>query len=189
MDKRIIIVIGLFLTLVAGFIVYKLIFASKTNIQIDYVINNVQNGKAYRDSAIQFVDRTLEAKDWKWNFGDDQYSFEKNPIHAYKTSGKYRIRLTVTTPDGSSVDTNKVINIVEANPHADTVVPVVIPREVKPKPEEIKQPVESPKASPNPNPNPKPKPKPQPKSKPRVRESQSNDDDRIFKQGEQQGPG
>lgn len=42
---------------------------------------------------------------WKWNFGDDTYSTQKNPKHTYKKAGKYTVSLTVKNAKGSNTKT------------------------------------------------------------------------------------
>jgi gliding motility-associated-like protein len=44
-----------------------------------------------------FIDSSLGAQTWDWNFGDGSaHSSQKNPVHTYATSGKFYINLTVT---------------------------------------------------------------------------------------------
>jgi outer membrane protein assembly factor BamB len=43
---------------------------------------------------------------WKWSFGDNSVSYEKNPTHIYGSPGNYTVTLTVTDDDGNtSTDT------------------------------------------------------------------------------------
>jgi len=41
---------------------------------------------------------------WHWDFGDGSFSNEKNPKHAFKDKGSYKVRLYVTAENGCSSD-------------------------------------------------------------------------------------
>jgi gliding motility-associated-like protein len=41
---------------------------------------------------------------YMWNFGDTQYSIDKNPVHTYTESGDYDVSLTVTSEFGCTVN-------------------------------------------------------------------------------------
>lgn len=61
-----------------------------------------------RTNTIQFVENVLsthEPVEYKWYFGDGNESKERNPIHSYQTSGKYKVKLEVTNPLSSCPDT------------------------------------------------------------------------------------
>ena len=46
--------------------------------------------------TIEFYNETPNASTWKWDFGDGSSNeFDKNTIHIYKNSGKYRVKLTI----------------------------------------------------------------------------------------------
>ena len=51
----------------------------------------------YREGElIQFIDNTEEAIEWKWEFGDStEISTNKEPLHVFKKSGEYLVKLTV----------------------------------------------------------------------------------------------
>lgn len=42
-----------------------------------------------------FTDKSLGATAWYWNFGDGQFSTERNPTHVYASPGSYLVSLTV----------------------------------------------------------------------------------------------
>ena len=44
------------------------------------------------------------ATSWSWSFGDGSVSTQQNPTHTYLEDGLYDVRLTVTGPDGVSVE-------------------------------------------------------------------------------------
>lgn len=46
---------------------------------------------------VQFFDlSTGEPDSWQWSFGDGESSDEQNPVHQYKKSGLYTVRLSIT---------------------------------------------------------------------------------------------
>ncbi len=59
----------------------------------------------------RFKDVTEGATRWKWNFGDDQYSFEKEPEHTYTEPGTYTVTLTAYGSFGHIRDDKKIINV------------------------------------------------------------------------------
>jgi gliding motility-associated-like protein len=59
-------------------------------------------------SLITFVDRSIGAEKWLWNFGDSTTSTEQNPpTHNYTNSGKYVVSLTTANKDSSCTNTYK----------------------------------------------------------------------------------
>lgn len=51
---------------------------------------------------VTFTDQSVnEPETWLWNFGDDQTSNEKNPVHVYQNPGRYTVSLTVTNKAGT----------------------------------------------------------------------------------------
>jgi PKD repeat protein len=53
---------------------------------------------------------------WFWEFGDEQTSEERNPIHKYEDKGTYNVKLTVTDNDGASNTTINAVEIVNIPP-------------------------------------------------------------------------
>jgi gliding motility-associated-like protein len=43
-----------------------------------------------------FVDKSIGAQTWNWNFGDGNSSTEQNPSHIYAATGNFRVELKVT---------------------------------------------------------------------------------------------
>ena len=62
------------------------------------------------DEGIVFSDLTLNAERWQWNFGDNNSSSQKSPLHYYKNAGTYDVELLV---NGSCAGF-KTIEIAEA---------------------------------------------------------------------------
>jgi len=57
----------------------------------------------YEQKAVRFSDRSMGTPlKWQWDFGDGSSSSEQNPSHAYTTSGRFVVTLTVFNSGGSS---------------------------------------------------------------------------------------
>ncbi len=76
------------------------------------VVSNVLNGPVASFSAspnsgktpltVRFTDQsTGSPTSWKWYFGDESSSTEKNPVHKYNESGLYSVSLTASNENGS----------------------------------------------------------------------------------------
>lgn len=61
--------------------------------------------------AVAFTDYSdvPDATSWSWDFGDGTTSGERSPRHEYAQPGSYFVRLTVTGPRASVVETKQVI--------------------------------------------------------------------------------
>ena len=53
--------------------------------------------------TVQFINKSLHGEAYLWDFGDRQYSDEKNPVHTYYVPGSYIVKLTVYNLAGESV--------------------------------------------------------------------------------------
>jgi len=64
---------------------------------------------------VQFHETTIgNVSSWKWNFGDNKTSTDKNPTHTYTRPGKYNVTLTCTNQAGiSSITKNNFITVTE----------------------------------------------------------------------------
>lgn len=47
------------------------------------------------NSTLRFIDQSIDAAHWIWDFGDGFSSNDQNPLHTYSEAGEYRIKLTV----------------------------------------------------------------------------------------------
>jgi PKD repeat protein len=57
---------------------------------------------------VKFTDiSTGPPTSWKWNFGDETFSAEQNPVHTYSKAGKYTVALTVKNKTGTSMVSKK----------------------------------------------------------------------------------
>ncbi|MGE5349018.1 MAG: PKD domain-containing protein [Actinomycetota bacterium] len=66
--------------------------------------------------TVQFINKSKHGESYTWDFGDKQYSSEKNPVHTYFVPGNYIVKLTVHNIAGESVR-NGIINVYQ-NPSA-----------------------------------------------------------------------
>lgn len=58
------------------------------------------------DSSIAFDDNKLQ---WQWNFGDDSYSSEKNPLKRFASYGNYSVSFRMITGNGCFADTTQIV--------------------------------------------------------------------------------
>jgi PKD repeat protein len=58
--------------------------------------------KGYVPLFVQFTDRSQNAAQWKWDFGDGANSTEQNPMHTYSAIGNYTVNLTVIGLNGTN---------------------------------------------------------------------------------------
>ena len=66
--------------------------------------------------TVQFINKSQHGESYTWDFGDRQYSSEKDPVHTYFVPGTYLVKLTVHNIAGESVR-NGVIEVYQ-NPSA-----------------------------------------------------------------------
>ncbi len=66
--------------------------------------------------TIQFINKSLHGESYLWDFGDNVFSDEKNPVHTYYIPGNYLVRLIVSNIAGQSVH-NGIIKVLR-NPSA-----------------------------------------------------------------------
>ncbi len=66
--------------------------------------------------TVQFVNKSIYGESYTWDFGDKQYSSDKNPMHTYYIPGNYIVKLTVHNIAGESV-TSSIVTVYQ-NPSA-----------------------------------------------------------------------
>ncbi|MHC1730803.1 MAG: PKD domain-containing protein [Bacteroidales bacterium] len=66
--------------------------------------------------TVQFINKSKHGESYTWDFGDKQYSSEKDPVHTYFVPGTYLVKLTVHNIAGESVR-NGIITVYQ-NPSA-----------------------------------------------------------------------
>jgi len=64
--------------------------------------------------TVNFYNISSESfNEWAWDFGDQSYSTEKNPIHYYSSPGQYTVILTASGPNGIYIKTK--LNYITVN--------------------------------------------------------------------------
>ncbi|OUL62728.1 MULTISPECIES: PKD domain-containing protein [unclassified Flavobacterium] len=69
--------------------------------------------------TILFENKSTNATNYLWDFGDKTTSLEKSPSHSYTAAGTYLVKLTATGAGGTATTTNTVI--IAAQPVATSV--------------------------------------------------------------------
>lgn len=72
----------------------------------DYLISGRQ---------VNFIDASVGATSWNWNFGDGTRDTVRNPIHIYPAPGPYTVTLAASNSAGSNA-ANKVVTIEAGTP-------------------------------------------------------------------------
>jgi len=82
--------------------------------------------------AVNFVDLSTGEgiNEWAWTFGDGGTSTSQNPLYAYAHVGLYEVRLTVTSPSGSSV--HHISNFINVTAEGIVCPVITIPPTVTP---------------------------------------------------------
>ncbi len=77
--------------------------------------DNVKEGEVVKFTSLAF-DEGGKIAYWHWDFGDGDTSTAENPTHAYKSAGKYTVRLSVKDNDGRGNENgfSKEITVVKA---------------------------------------------------------------------------
>jgi gliding motility-associated-like protein len=62
---------------------------------------------------IHFVDASVNAVQWQWDFGDGSLAVQQSPYHVYNAPGLYTVCLTVASANDCIDDTCKVVEVIE----------------------------------------------------------------------------
>ena len=73
----------------------------------------VEISKAKVGSEVFFRNTSDNADSYEWDFGDGLYSRDKNPVHIYKTVGRYNVILTAFSKKGKESRANMLLDVVE----------------------------------------------------------------------------
>ncbi|MFM8949169.1 MAG: PKD domain-containing protein, partial [Bacteroidota bacterium] len=88
---------------------FSAVGCSDTLVKVDYVTVpgtysefTMANAVNCFNTAVQFVDLSIGATSWFWNFGDGFTSTLQNPSHTYQDSGSYTVTLITSNNTGCS---------------------------------------------------------------------------------------
>jgi PKD repeat protein len=97
------------------FILFLIVFYTckredlETNVKACFDFSPESNLKIY--DSIQFSNCSENAEKYIWDFGDGNYSFDKNPKHSYTNHGNYKIRLAVLKDNiMDTISKNLIVN-------------------------------------------------------------------------------
>lgn len=65
---------------------------------------------------VSFVNKSMDAVSYRWNFGDGAESTEENPVHTYPAKGKFVPTLFATNAEGITKEASTVIYISKPSP-------------------------------------------------------------------------
>lgn len=86
------------------------------------------NGSLCEGQIISFIDTTDECGlwgsiyDWKWDFGDGNYSSLQNPQHIYNTAGTYNVELQLNNCTQKMISNTIAINDIDVDLGNDTLL-------------------------------------------------------------------
>ena len=66
--------------------------ANNTVADFEFIFDNPNN-----DLSVQFYDNSQNSEYYLWDFGDDSYSTEQNPLHIYENNGEYEVTEIVSS--------------------------------------------------------------------------------------------
>ena len=104
MDRRILIIIAIFLFGSLSFLLYHTFYYKYKGIAYDIRPKKI----IYVGDSIVYRDETRGATRWKWDFGDGEYSADQSGTHFYLTPEKFRVILTVYGAFGALKATQEV---------------------------------------------------------------------------------
>ena len=64
---------------------------------------------------VTFTDASVAATTYAWDFGDDETSTEKSPVHTYLKNGEYTVTLVVTGADAKTSTKTKTVVVNDGN--------------------------------------------------------------------------
>ncbi|MFW5877799.1 MAG: PKD domain-containing protein [bacterium] len=99
-------------------LIIPLVFTSCTK---DPFANFVADRKIVEvGEEVYFTNRSSDAVEYDWDFGDGYYSYNLNAVHSWDAPGRYTVTLTAYGPDGTLDRATMVIEVIQ--PLADLLV-------------------------------------------------------------------
>jgi len=86
--------------------------------------------------TVTFKNSTMDAKSFRWDFGDSTSSTETSPVHTYTSKGKHVVTLYATLNNGNVINGSTIIHVSKSSPILlndntladwDTISNVVLP--------------------------------------------------------------
>ncbi len=91
--------------------------------------NFVNDANSCENLPMSFTDRSVinigVINQWRWDFGDGQFSTEQNPVHTYTLPGSYEVTLSSRADKGCQSDPIKKVIVVNALPEVDFQIPEI----------------------------------------------------------------
>ena len=63
------------------------------------------------NNTVHFTDQSIDAAHWNWQIGPGYTTTEKNPTYAFTDTGKVKVRLIVTHPEGCKDSLSAILDI------------------------------------------------------------------------------
>ncbi|WPR74227.1 PKD domain-containing protein [Algoriphagus sp. NG3] len=78
-------------------------------------VKGEEDGGFFPDDQFQFTDTSSEdAQSWDWDFGDGNFSTDKNPTHVFGEKGDFDVALTISNEWGCISTTEKKVSILRS---------------------------------------------------------------------------
>ncbi len=61
--------------------------------------------------SVRFINQSLGATSYLWDFGDGSSNVQENPEHTYAEGGAYVVTLTATGPSGIATKSRTVVTV------------------------------------------------------------------------------
>jgi len=81
---------------------------------------------------ITFTNTSQNATSYLWNFGDASTSTEVNPVHTFKSAGKFNVTLSATATDGVKTFTETITIIAPTTPNNPSTQTISFSKDIQP---------------------------------------------------------
>ncbi|MBC5772820.1 S8 family serine peptidase [Pontibacter sp. KCTC 32443] len=76
-----------------------------------------ESATLHANTPVRFVNKSINGKNWRWNFGNGDISTDQNPVYTFKTPGNFDVKLEITDRAGC-VSVSKVNSYLVREPLA-----------------------------------------------------------------------